>query len=239
MNMLPVYRLSEGAENLEHNYKTFGDCIKIFKQNGIVLIFSEGKCINEWNLRSLKKGTARLAVDAWQQDIPLQVIPLGINYSSFTQFGKNVQLNFGEVITKEQFESNTNTGSKILSFNAALKAQLEKLVVQIKPVIMHSVQQQFAIPVSSFKKVILFLPAMLGFILHQPFYYPIRKFAFRKFGKIDHYDSVVVGLCFIFYPLYLGWMAGIIAFLTCGYWWFLVFTMPFLACAYVQIKKQI
>ncbi|MEQ1554412.1 MAG: 1-acyl-sn-glycerol-3-phosphate acyltransferase, partial [Ferruginibacter sp.] len=93
LKMFPVYRVSEGVENLEENYKTFDDCIEVFRQNGIVLIFSEGKCINEWNLRPLKKGTARLAINAWDLGIPLQVIPLGINYNSFTCFGKNIQLN--------------------------------------------------------------------------------------------------------------------------------------------------
>ena len=58
MNMFPVYRISEGAENLENNYDTFESCKEIFKKNGIVLIFSEGRCINEWRLRPLKKGTS-------------------------------------------------------------------------------------------------------------------------------------------------------------------------------------
>jgi 1-acyl-sn-glycerol-3-phosphate acyltransferase len=98
LNMLPVYRLSEGAENLEHNYTTFSSCIDIFKKNDIVLIFSEGGCINEWHLRPLKKGTARLAMNAWQQNIPLKVLPLGINYSSFRLFGKNMILNFGDIL---------------------------------------------------------------------------------------------------------------------------------------------
>ena len=44
LKLLPVYRVSEGVENLEENYKTFEQCKEIFKQNGVVLIFSEGKC---------------------------------------------------------------------------------------------------------------------------------------------------------------------------------------------------
>ena len=94
--MLPVYRVSEGVENLEHNYTTFDACEKLFEKNKIVLIFSEGRCINEWHLRPLKKGTARLALTAWQHNIPLKVLPLGINYSSFRKFGKNMHLNFGK-----------------------------------------------------------------------------------------------------------------------------------------------
>ena len=32
LKLLPVYRASEGIENLEDNYTTFEKCIKIFKQ---------------------------------------------------------------------------------------------------------------------------------------------------------------------------------------------------------------
>ena len=103
LKILPVYRTSEGVENLSENYKTFEACIDIFRSNGIITIFSEGKCINEWHLRPLKKGTARLAIKAWEENIPLQVIPVVINYSSFRRFGKNIFLNFGSPIIKEKY----------------------------------------------------------------------------------------------------------------------------------------
>ena len=242
MNMLPVYRLSEGAENLENNYQTFSDCIEIFKQKGIVLIFSEGKCINEWNLRALKKGTARLALDAWSQNIPLKIIPLGINYSSFTSFGKNVQLNFGKYITREdmQFKADETYGAKIQSFNAALKTQLEKLVIQIKPVDATIVKEKFEVHVSFLKKILLFLPAWIGYFLHWPLYFPIQRFSKKKFGKIDHYDSVIVGMSFLLYPFYLALIAFPVCYFIGGYWWLLVLViLPILAKCHVEVKQQI
>jgi 1-acyl-sn-glycerol-3-phosphate acyltransferase len=242
LKMFPVYRVSEGVENLEENYKTFDDCINIFKKNGIVLIFSEGKCINEWHLRPLKKGTARLAMTAWEQGIPLKIIPTGINYNSFTSFGKNVQLNFGEIISQENmaFKNEDAYGTKIQIFNAALKLQLEKLVVQIKPVDEKLIKENFSVPVSSFKKILLFIPALCAYILHAPLFIPVQKFAFKKFGKIDHYDSVVVGLLFLLYPFYLILIASIIYFLFGGRYWLLVFLLlPLVAWSYVAIKKQV
>ena len=242
LNMFPVYRLSEGAENIGHNYKTFDDCIDIFKQNGIVLIFSEGKCINEWNLRSLKKGTARLALDAWQQNIPLQVLPTGINYNSFTTFGKNVFLNFGKMITKENFgiQSGEPEGIRIQHFNQILKTQLERLVFQIKPADPKIISEKFHVPVSPLKKILLFLPACVGYTLHIPLYLPVKSFSFKKFGKIDHFDSVVVGMLFLLYPFYLILIAFIIGCFMGGYWWALTFLfMPFAAWSFVQLKKQI
>src|SRR5690606_1985030 len=110
LKMLPVYRFSEGVENLGTNYETFEACREIFKNNGIVQVFSEGLCINEWKLRPLKKGTARLAISSWDDGIPLTIIPVGINYSSFRRFGKNVYINFGKTITQEDVDHSNEIG---------------------------------------------------------------------------------------------------------------------------------
>ncbi len=241
LKMFPVYRVSEGVENLEENYKTFEDCIQVFKQNGIVLIFSEGRCVNEWHLRPLKKGTARLAISAWEQGIPLKVIPLGLNYNSFNSFGKNIIANFGQFITPQNiaFKNEDAYGVKVQTFNAALKAQLEKLVIEITPADKKIIKKTFEVPISSFKKTLLFIPALLGYLLHAPFFIPIQKFAYKKFGKIDHYDSVMVGFLFLLYPFYLLTMAFIAYLLLGSFWWLLVFVLlPFFAWSYVAVKKQ-
>jgi 1-acyl-sn-glycerol-3-phosphate acyltransferase len=241
LKMFPVYRVSEGVENLEENYKTFDDCINIFKKNGIVLIFSEGKCVNEWHLRTLKKGTARLAMTAWEQGIPLKIIPTGINYNSFTSFGKNIQLNFGGIISQENiaFKNEDAYGTKIQIFNAALQTQLEKLVVQIKPVDENKIREKFEIKISLLKKILLFIPALCAYILHAPLYIPVQRFASKKFGKIDHYDSVMVGMLFLLYPLYLLLIAFVVYLIWGSYWWVAsFFLLPFMAWSYILLKKQ-
>ena len=128
--MLPVYRVSEGTENLGINYETFDACKSIFKKNGIVQIFSEGLCINEWRLRPLKKGTARLALSSWEDGIPLKVIPVGINYSSFRRFGKNVFINFGNTITRDLIDPKLSPGLKHQAFNNILNNELTNLVYE-------------------------------------------------------------------------------------------------------------
>jgi 1-acyl-sn-glycerol-3-phosphate acyltransferase len=241
LNMLPVYRVSEGVENLEENYKTFDDCINIFKQNGIILIFSEGKCVNEWNLRPLKKGTARLAMTAWEQGIPLKVLPLGINYNSFTSFGKNIQLNFGDVITESNvsFSGEAGFGNKVQIFNKILLEQLQQLVINIKPVDAKIVKEKFEVTVNPTKKILLFVPACVGYILHMPLYIPVKKIAFAKFGKIDHYDSVMMGMLFFLYPIYVGLFFLLFYFLHFGLFSLLTFIIiPFTAWSFVQLKNQ-
>ena len=123
LHLLPVYRTSEGVENLEHNYRTFEACQEIFEENGIVIIFSEGRCINEWHLRQIKKGTARLATSAWLQGTDLTVLPVGLNYNTFRNFGKNVIINFGEPLDRENILEHGSDGKMFLSFNEQLQAK--------------------------------------------------------------------------------------------------------------------
>lgn len=237
--MLPVYRISEGAENLEQNYETFEQCKEIFKKKGLVLIFSEGRCINEWKLRPLKKGTARLAMSSWQEEIDLKIIPAAINYQSFTSFGKNIQLNFGNIITEEDITNNNSYGNTINDFNDKLKAELKTIAVELDSNDRQSIQKQFRVNQSILKRTFLFLPAIAGYLLHAALYLPVKKLSWAKARHNDHYDSVMVGLLFILYPFYLLLLAILVSLFTPGYWWTLIFLiLPFCAWSFVQVKKQ-
>ncbi len=239
LKMLPVFRISEGVENLEQNYETFEKCKEIFKKNGIVLIFSEGRCINEWKLRSLKKGTARLAISSWEDGIGLTILPTGINYQSFKSFGKNVTLNFGKMIRKTDIHNTNGYGNTINEFNEKLKEELKTLVAEIDPNDKVTIFTKFNIKQPLLKRIALFLPAVTGFLLHCPLYIPVQKFTWRRASQNDHYDSIMVGLLFILYPLYLMLFVLLVYWLAGYYWWILPFiVLPFCAWSYVQIKRQ-
>jgi len=239
LNMFPVYRTSEGVENLEHNYTTFDACHQVFKENGIVLIFSEGSCFNEWHLRPLKKGTARLALSSWEEGIPLKVLPAGINYNSFLSFGKNVEVNFGEIISQDDVPPQDNYGKSIYQFNALLQQGMRPLVMEFGKKDKTKIADHFRIPVSPAKKTLLALPAILGYLLHAPLYLPLRNFAWKKAGHNDHFDSVLTGVLFGTYPLYLLMIFLIGFFITHSWWMIGVFLfLPFCAWSFVQLKRQ-
>ena len=238
--ILPVYRVSEGVENLEENYKTFEECKKIFKQNGIVLIFSEGRCINEWHLRPLKKGTARLAISSWQDGIDLKVLPVAINYSSFKKFGKNVKIFFGELITSSSIDFLDTDGKVIRSFNTNLQEQLKPFVFEIEATDKTALHKIFYVRQSLLKKLFLSIPAIAGFIINAPFYYFIKWIGNTLVKEEGHFDSKMVGLLFFLYPLYVV-MLSIIVFTATKNWWsfLLLLIIPFTAWCYVQLKKQL
>lgn len=238
--MFPVYRVSEGVENMEQNYKTFDLCKKIFKQNGIVLIFSEGRCINEWHLRPLKKGTARLAISSWEDGIDLKVLPLAINYSSFKKFGKNIKLFFGDTISKADINYKDSHGNAIRHFNENLKAQLSKHVFEIASGDKVSLQKAFYVNQSPAKKILLFIPALIGLLVHAPLFYTAKWLADVLIKEDGHDDAKLVGFLFILYPVLLLALTIIIFFITGNALSLLLLAvLPFTAWAFVQLKKQL
>jgi 1-acyl-sn-glycerol-3-phosphate acyltransferase len=240
LKLLPVYRVSEGVENLEENYKTFDQCKEIFKNNGIVLIFSEGRCINEWHLRPLKKGTARLAISSWEDGIPLNILPVGINYSSFRKFGKNITLDFGEVITQEHIKPDNGYGRSIQQFNELLNRQLELFVLEINTSDKKKLKQHFYKKQPAFKKILLWVPSLLGWLFHAPLFIPVKHVVNNKLTSSDHYDSMMVALLFIGYPLYILLLTLLTFFIT-GHWYdfLLLACLPLTAWAHIQLKKQL
>lgn len=239
VKLLPVYRISEGAENLGINYDTFATCRSIFNNGGIVLMFSEGKCINEWHLRPLKKGTARLSVAAWNENIPLRVLPVGINYSSFRRFGKNIFINFGEIIHQADIPEGTE-GMKHQAFNTLLEGQLKNLVFEIRKDDPATQRKILEIKPSVLAKILFFLPAVIGYCLHWPLYAPVKRFTWKRTNHNDHYDAVLTAILLFAYPVYLL-IISLIIFLVIKSWWafLLMLIIPFTAWAYVQVKGQI
>ncbi len=232
LGLFPVYRNTEGAEYLGHNYTTFAACIEGFKDNSIVLIFSEGRCENEWHLRPLRKGTARLANSAWEEGIPLTVLPVGINYSSFKKFGKDIHLHFGEPFQRPEEEE--NFGKNMLAFNEELNKQLQTLVYEIPPGDKAKLHSYFHAPVPAWKKLLLFLPAVAGWILHLPLFLPVKAYTDRRFSKSGHYDSVISTGMMVLYPLYILLFCGLLLFINPWLALAAIFILPFTAWSYAQ-----
>jgi 1-acyl-sn-glycerol-3-phosphate acyltransferase len=238
--MFPVYRVSEGVENLEENYKTFEHCKDIFRKNGIVLIFSEGRCVNEWHLRPLKKGTARLAISSWEEGIDLKVLPVAINYSSFKKFGKNIKLFFGDMISQDQIDYKDSHGSAIKQFNETLKPQLSEYVFEIDPADKETLRKKFYVKQPVIKQMLLLVPAAIGYILHAPLYLFITWITDLLVKEDGHYDSKIVGALFIAYPVALLLFCFALFSLNGSWFSFLgLFILPFTAWSYVQLKGQL
>ncbi len=184
--MMPIYRLSEGKEYLEKNNESFARGLELLSAKEQITIFSEGICTHQNTLLPLKKGTARIAQQAWEAELPLQILPTILNYDSYTNYGKLVNITFGEVFDKNTFNDISNDGTFFKSFNEKLKTSLLPLY--------NTKYKTY----SFFKNPLYYLGWMINFPLYLLLIPIIKKLTHRTV----FYDSVLLGSLVLFLPLY-------------------------------------
>lgn len=133
LNMIPIYRMRDGMDSLDKNKAVFQRCIDILQEGKILLIFSEGNCIMEKRLRSLKKGTARiafLAEDACNWQMNLKIIPVGINYIKPQSYRTDLIITFGNSFQVNDLNElvQRDLPKAIHEFNRRLETKLKDLV---------------------------------------------------------------------------------------------------------------
>lgn len=203
LHLIPIYRLSEGKENLSKNKDTFQTCIDLLQQNQTILIFSEGICKNEWQLRSLKKGTARLALMATGAGLTnLRIQPTAINYSSFSKNPKEVEIHFNPTFSIDK-KIRENEAAFYNDFNQQLKTGMTtNLLVKSDAKDIELFPNQ-----AKFIKYIVAIPAFVGFLANYGIYYTVKKIALQKTKDTVFYDSVLFGMLLLLYPVLVNFLA--------------------------------
>jgi 1-acyl-sn-glycerol-3-phosphate acyltransferase len=203
LNMIPVYRLSEGKENLGLNETAFQRSKEILSQGGIVLIFIEGICVNKHALQPFKKGAARIASES-KSLTGFKVLSMGIAYNSFHRFGKRVNIGIAEPVPARSLFIFEEEAKNIRYFNEVLFDLIGKNITM--PAGGRSL--------SKAKKKLLFVPAITGFVLHIGFYKLVKNTVKAKTRGTVFYDSVLFGALLFIYPLLLLLVCGILLFLN-------------------------
>lgn len=189
LHMFPVYRLREGKQYLGLNANAFENSRKVLSKNGIVLIFIEGICVNKHELQPFKKGAARIASSCWKEGIPLQVLPLGMGYSSFDKMGKSVLVQAGELMAEKQLMYLEEESKNYVLFNQILFQKIQALI---------------SIPEFTPKTPALIkIFGAIGSWIHQPLYRFLSAYVRMQTKNTVFYDSVLFGVLFFCYPIYL------------------------------------
>jgi len=103
INLIPIYRIRDGYGALSQNEEVIEHCIDLLRQNKHILIFPEGSHNYQRHLRPLKKGIARIAVDAaLKNEAEVLVIPVGINYGSHKHSRSWLHIQIGAPISVQQ-----------------------------------------------------------------------------------------------------------------------------------------
>ena len=122
LNMIPINRKVDGKVEGVNNADSFEACYRILEQGKTLVIFPEGNSFPERQLRQLKSGTARIALETEKRNngaLNLKVVPMGIFYAQAEKFRSSVLITIGQGINVtdhlEMFTENSSLAAKKLT----------------------------------------------------------------------------------------------------------------------------
>lgn len=99
IRILPVYRIRDGYSSLGQNRETFDEVSAVLSRNHPIGIFPEGFHLGRKKLKPLRKGVARMALQAEENagfTLDLQIVPVGLDYSDYFTPGSSLLVIFGK-----------------------------------------------------------------------------------------------------------------------------------------------
>lgn len=106
LGLIPINRASESATKGVKNTDSFEACYRLLEEGKTVVIFPEGTSYKEMQLRELKSGTARIALEVAKRGkikSPILVLPIGLVYTEAEAFRSSVLVSVGEAISPEPY----------------------------------------------------------------------------------------------------------------------------------------
>jgi 1-acyl-sn-glycerol-3-phosphate acyltransferase len=134
INMLPIYRISDGINSLSKNEQVFQKCYDVFNEGGTVLIFAEGSHNLRRKVRVLSKGFTRIVYGALDKypDLDIDIIPIGVNYSDATKYASNVSIYFGSPIAVKPYWNQIDKNDSVNQLKQEVREQLKKVTTHIE-----------------------------------------------------------------------------------------------------------
>ncbi len=108
LKIVPVYRIRDGKETLSENDKIFGLCISVLKKNGALGLFPEAAHSGKRQMLPHKKAISRIVSLAEEQtgfSLDIQIIPVGIFYDQYHNFGRRLLVSFGKPLSALDYKA--------------------------------------------------------------------------------------------------------------------------------------
>lgn len=134
LNLVPINRATEAKTRGVSNEASFEECYKLLESGKALVIFPEGNSFMERQLRQLKSGTARIALEAERRNggkLNLKVVPVGLIYLQAEKFRSSILVNVGEGggVTHHLAEFEQSNAPAAKKLTDEFRQQLEKVLV--------------------------------------------------------------------------------------------------------------
>lgn len=133
LNLMPIYRIRDGRNQLSNNEEVFEKCFNILKRKETLIIFPQGGHSRDRNIKPLSKGFTRIVFGALEQnpDLEITVIPVGVTYQNSSNYPSKVCVQFGDLIDSRAIFSSNPKPKAINILKSEVSKQLQKLTVHI------------------------------------------------------------------------------------------------------------
>ena len=134
LNLIPVFRIRDGVRTIENNIAVFEQCTEILIQEKAIQIFAEGEHHLRRSVLPLKKGFARIILGTLQKNpnLPIYIVPVGINYDSHLNFPSSTSVFYGKTILANQYIDVKNPDYKFSEITNQVSMALKNLTLHIK-----------------------------------------------------------------------------------------------------------
>ncbi|MCR5519416.1 MAG: 1-acyl-sn-glycerol-3-phosphate acyltransferase [Bacteroidales bacterium] len=224
LRIVPINRIRDGVDALAGNEQTFRTAIATLKEDIPFCIFPEGRHSQDPGLLPLRKGIARIAMQAVDEiDRPVYIVPIGLVYEDYVNFRTDLTINVGEAVLvagekgqPDQTEPARQRRARKLLDSLAFKMRALIDTRRDKPVRDSLMLKILRIPLVPFAALLL-LPA-----------FGIIKYLSKKMKDKAFLNSVRYGICYLVNPVII-FLLGLILGL-CGLipWW-LILVLPVLS----------
>lgn len=130
---VPMYRKKDGVDTRQ-NASSFDAIDKALHERTIIALFPEGESLDAIGLRSLRSGVGRMAVSAvetYEGDLGLMVVPIGVTYENRDRYRCLASvvigppIHVGEIVSEIPLEE---TRPRITAVMRAIRAAMRELI---------------------------------------------------------------------------------------------------------------
>ena len=133
LNLMPIYRIRDGINQLSKNEGVFNDCYTILNNQEALMIFAEGSHDRRRTVRTLSKGFTRIIFGALNTypDLKITIIPVGITYQNSGAFPCKAAIHYGTGISAKELYNPNELNTSVNAIKEEVSTQLKKLSVHI------------------------------------------------------------------------------------------------------------
>ena len=104
--IMPIMRMRDGRENLKKNDQIMQAAVEVLRHKVPFGIFCEGTHRMKHSILPLVKGVFRIALqadEALNGEMPVYIVPMGIEYGSYTRYRSTISVQVGEAFNVSEF----------------------------------------------------------------------------------------------------------------------------------------